>query len=545
MFNSVANRVRSPFSQRVINRQAFARKVIRPFGSLTKSEIENEMKAIDELSHDGGHPNIITVLCHDWRGPPFSFYFIDMELCELSLHHYIHGDRSLDQPRSATPLFVSRDSPFPTIALNVWMIMSHITRGVEFIHSRKQVHRDLKPRNSTSSICYTNSVLYSSSTNLWKIADFGCTVEGTSSRPRSTSLARGTASYRAPELLTETAMYTNKLDIWAVGCILYELATGQAAFTGDWEVRNFVVNRTELQIPLSLPQQFRVKIATAVDALLRRDWHERPKASDIRAKFDVYCQEAKSSVPVEQEESTTLDPFEISQADSEAISDWKTLIHKNPENLALYKRLADAYKREGKVDMEIGVLQKAATKDPSSRCYRDQLTDAYDRRDTANLRLLGWKDLLEPHGDDWVLVDNRDDNVQYWKERVYQKPGDLNLQLSLVRAFREQGNIDEEIATFNDLIRRFPGAWYLADRLADAYKKKGDTAEAIVSWKELVEMQPDNTWWQTRLSEAYKLHRNIDDEIAVWRRLVSRNPEIESLQDHLADAYDRKSKISS
>lgn len=425
------------------------------------------------------------------------------------------------------------------------MIMSHITRGVEFIHSRKQVHRDLKPRNSTFSwYQQANTVLYSSATNHWKIADFGCTVEGTSSRARSTSLARGTSSYRAPELLTEVAMYTNKLDIWAVGCILYEVATGQPAFTGDWDVRNYVVNRTNLQVPSSLPRQFRTEVSTAVDALLRRDWHERPKASDARAKFELYCQQAPNSV-TESVEITNIDPVKVAEGDSEAVSDWKTLIHKNPENLGLYKRLADAYKREGKVEQEIDVLQKAATKDPSSRYYHDQLTDAYDRRDTANLRLLGWKDLLEHHGDDWVLVDNRDGDVQYWKERVYQKPGDLSLQLSLVRAFRERGDIDEEIATFNDLIRKFPGAWYLADRLADAYKKKGDTAEAIISWKELVRMQPDNTWWQTRLAEAYKLQGNIEDEIAVWRGLVTRNPEIESLQDRLAEAYDRKSKIPS
>lgn len=122
---------------------------MRPFGSLTRSEIENELKVIDELSTGGGHPNIIVVLCHDWRGPPFSFYFIDMELCDTSLHHYIHGDWLLNHPQSANTVFVTKDSPISTRVLNVWVIMSHIMRGVEFIHSHKQVHRDLKPRNST------------------------------------------------------------------------------------------------------------------------------------------------------------------------------------------------------------------------------------------------------------------------------------------------------------------------------------------------------------------------------------------------------------
>jgi len=341
-------------------------------------------------------------------------------------------------------------------------------------------------------------------------------------------------------------MYTNKLDIWAIGCILYELATGKIAFMGDWDVRDYVVNHANLEVSSFLPQQFRVEVSTAVDALLRKDWHERPRATDIGAKFDMYYQQAQlhttntDSLPI-----NNPDPFEASETDSEAIADWKELLYKNLDNLGLYKRLADAYKREGKIDAEIAVLQKASTKDPTSRYYRDQLTDAYNRRDTANLSLLGWKDLLDHQANDWVMIDrsvhNGDDgDIQYWKERVYQKPGELNLQLSLVRAFRERGEIDEEIATFNDLIRKFPGAWYLADRLSDAYKKKGDMTEAIVSWKELVFLQPGNTWWQARLAEAYKLQASVDDEIACWRGLVKRNPEIESLQDRLADAYDRK-----
>ena len=338
-------------------------------------------------------------------------------------------------------------------------------------------------------------------------------------------------------------MYTNKLDIWAIGCILYELATGKIAFTGDWDVRNYVVNHANLEVLSSLPQQFRVEVSTAVDALLRRDWHERPKAADIVAKFDMYCQHSHAAT--ESLQIKNPDPFETSETDSEAIADWKELLSKNPNNLGLYKRLADAYKREGKVDEEIAVLQKVSTKDPTSHYYRDQLTDAYDRRDTANLSLLGWKDLLDHQAHDWVMIDRSEHkgdegDIQYWKERIYQKPGELNLQLSLVQAFREKGEIDEEVATFNDLIRKFPGAWYLADRLSDAYKKKGDMAEAIVSWKELVDLEPGNTWWQVRLAEAYKLQKNVDGEISCWRRLVKRNPDIESLQERLADAYDRK-----
>jgi tetratricopeptide (TPR) repeat protein len=495
------------------------------------------MKAIDELNKDGGHPNLVAILRHNWRGRPFSFYYIDMELCDTNLHTYIHADRA---DFAETPAFVHKDATLSQKMLNIWNIIIQVTEGVAFIHSHKRVHRDLKPRNSTNSNCLAYVVLYSSAKNLWKIADFGTTVEGTSTHAQSTALARGTASYRAPELLAEEPMYTNKLDIWALGCILYELATGRPAFTGDWDVRSFTLSKSIIEVPnIGYPEKFQVQLSTAIDALLRKDWRERPKAPDICKKFNSYYQRISSSDSPQKEYFT--DPFEPNRDDSEMIMDWKTLIRKNPANIGLLKRLADAYKREGNTDMEIAVLKDAVAKDPSSRYYQDQLTDAYSRREDANLSALGWKDIFErPEG--WVVVEsvrNKELNdLEYWKEQVYKKPGELHIQQSLVKAFRRLGDIDAEIATFNDLIRRFPGAWYLADRLADAYKKKGDMDEAIVSWKELVNMQPGNIWWQARLSESYKIKGDAQEELKTWRNLVSMYPDVESLQERLATAYE-------
>src|SRR5579859_3026835 len=77
-------------------------------------------------------------------------------------------------------------------------------------------------------------VLYSATDDKWKIADFGISAEGTSDAAHTTQYSRGTPSYRAPELLMDAKKtYTNKVDIWALGCILYEIAFNQKAFGGD------------------------------------------------------------------------------------------------------------------------------------------------------------------------------------------------------------------------------------------------------------------------------------------------------------------------
>ena len=72
------------------------------------------------------------------------------------------------------------------------------------------------------------------------IADFGVTSEGMTQRLKTTVRARGSPGYRAPELIGwRHAAYSKESDIWSLGCMLYEVAYGKAAFTHDFAVFNF------------------------------------------------------------------------------------------------------------------------------------------------------------------------------------------------------------------------------------------------------------------------------------------------------------------
>src|SRR5437762_7258963 len=106
-----------------------------------------------------------------------------------------------------------------------------------------------------------NVVLYSFSQDCWKITDFGCTTETTSSHGQTTLLSRGTSSYRAPELLKEHATFTKKVDIWGLNCILYEFFMVRAAFAGDLGVYNFSLNNSQLHVTSDI---FSYKVTTCV-----------------------------------------------------------------------------------------------------------------------------------------------------------------------------------------------------------------------------------------------------------------------------------------
>ena len=79
-------------------------------------------------------------------------------------------------------------------------------------------------------------VLYSTTDKVWKLADFGLSSNRSGFTEVADENGMGTSRYRSPELFRENASFANKSDIWAFGCIVYEMVSGVRAFKDDWEL---------------------------------------------------------------------------------------------------------------------------------------------------------------------------------------------------------------------------------------------------------------------------------------------------------------------
>ena len=112
---------------------------------LTPKEFENETAAIRKICGQKRHTHIVAVL-RIGELANTSYYFIDMELCDLTLHDYIHPTKPPD-PAESLPVFI-KDKPPPIKAQQIWNVMQQITSGLAYIHSLNLAHRDLKPANS-------------------------------------------------------------------------------------------------------------------------------------------------------------------------------------------------------------------------------------------------------------------------------------------------------------------------------------------------------------------------------------------------------------
>jgi serine/threonine protein kinase len=121
----------------------FARKILQPFGRVKREDIRNELRAVDKLCKSLYHPNIVPVLNY---GTMERYYFLDMELCDLTLEMYLRQE--WDEAMACKLPYFSTPLPSRMKMIQILGIMEDIAAGVTFIHENNEIHRDLKPRNS-------------------------------------------------------------------------------------------------------------------------------------------------------------------------------------------------------------------------------------------------------------------------------------------------------------------------------------------------------------------------------------------------------------
>lgn len=96
-----------------------------------------------------------------------------------------------------------------------------LTRAMLYLHGLNISHRDIKPSN----------ILIDPSTVRLKICDFGSAKQLEPNQPSVSYIC--SRYYRAPELIVGCTVYTTKIDIWGLGCVVAEMFLGRPIFQGQ------------------------------------------------------------------------------------------------------------------------------------------------------------------------------------------------------------------------------------------------------------------------------------------------------------------------
>lgn len=120
------------------------------------------------------------------------------------------------------------------------------------------------------------------------MTDFGLTSEVEAGIPKYSSEARGSDGYRAPELL-ENRVFNKEVDVWSLGCILFELATGRQAFDSDFLVSKHCYDTKSVLSFDGINNQ--ACISTLVLKMLEADPSRRPQISVLLQDFSNHYQQ--------------------------------------------------------------------------------------------------------------------------------------------------------------------------------------------------------------------------------------------------------------
>ncbi|KAJ8020060.1 Mitogen-activated protein kinase kinase kinase 13-B [Holothuria leucospilota] len=257
-----------------------------------REEKETDIKHLRKLNH----PNIVKIKGVCRKAPCFC---ILMEYCPYGqLYEVLRDGREI-----------------PPYLMVEWS--KQIARGMDYLHSRKIIHRDLKSPNVLVS---TNDLL--------KISDFGTSKEW---NEKSTKMSfAGTVAWMAPEVI-RNELCSEKVDVWSFGVVLWELLTGEMPYKDVdssaiiWGVGS---NSLQLPIPSTCPEGFKILMIQCWSAKTKN----RPNFRQIMMHLDIAAADFLST-PQEAYFDKQVDWREEIKAEFEKIKSQGSHIHHIDEEL--------------------------------------------------------------------------------------------------------------------------------------------------------------------------------------------------------------------
>lgn len=166
---------------------------------------------------------------------------------------YIDGESLEDRIQR----YIQEKRPMPVD--EVLRIFRQIVAGIDAAHGEGVIHRDLKPGN----------VLIRSKDGTAKVTDFGIAKieEDARTGKGQTEGIIGSLWYMSPEQVTGRRDLDKRVDIYALGIVLFEMLVGRVPFDGD---SDYEIMKLHLKAPVPRVSQMRRDVPEAVDTIIQK-----------------------------------------------------------------------------------------------------------------------------------------------------------------------------------------------------------------------------------------------------------------------------------
>ncbi|CAG8476173.1 9609_t:CDS:2 [Diversispora eburnea] len=210
---------------------------------LALHKIQTQLRREVEIQTNLRHPNILRLLGHFYDENYVVLILEYAEKGELYTHLQKCGRFS---ERRASKYF------------------SQVTDALSYMHKKNVIHRDIKPEN-----------LLLGMKDEIKIADFGWSVHAPSHKRKTFC---GTLDYLAPEMVNDE-IYDEKVDLWTLGVLCYELLTGVPPFqTSGGSTETY---RKIAKVNFEFPEHLSYEAKDLINSLLQRDPKRRIPLKDV------------------------------------------------------------------------------------------------------------------------------------------------------------------------------------------------------------------------------------------------------------------------
>ncbi|XP_019151288.1 PREDICTED: mitogen-activated protein kinase kinase 2-like [Ipomoea nil] len=246
-----------------------------------------------------GNGGVVRLVQHKWTAQFFALKVIQMNI-EESIRRHIAQELRINQSSQCPYVVICYEAFFDNGAISIILeymdggslqdflkivkripepylaaICKQVLKGLWYLHHEKHIiHRDLKPSNLL--INHRGDV---------KITDFGVSVVLASTSGAANTFV-GTYNYMSPERI-EGGSHGYRSDIWSLGLVLLECATGDFPYTPPrpeegwdnvYELMETIVDQPE---PCAPPDQFSPEFCSFISKCVQKDPKKRLSANEL------------------------------------------------------------------------------------------------------------------------------------------------------------------------------------------------------------------------------------------------------------------------